>query len=89
MGRLRREGFTISQNCTMWRIVRSVAEALSTRVPQDASAGAALVRRYISTPEKPSYVESRKWVPYVQGVAMTQALERAANPYARVPGDGR
>lgn len=90
MGRLRREGFTISPSSTADRIGRVVAKALKVNPPSTVNDSAALIRQYLSTPEVDTgYGEVRNWVPYVPSIEMARALEKAANPYERRPGDGR
>lgn len=90
MGRLRREGFTVSPSATANRLAIVASMALRVSRPRTIDEAAALIKRYLTTPEVDTgYGEVRNWVPYVQSVEMGRVLARAANPYEKQPGDGR
>lgn len=90
MGKLRREGFTISPSASAGRLARTVAKALKVKPPETIDEAASLIKQYLSIPEMDTgYGQVRNWVVYVPSVEMGRALDRAANPYERRPGDGR
>lgn len=90
MGRLRREGFTISPSSTASRLAMVTATAMGVPCPKGITDGARLIKQYLSKPETATgYGEVKNWVVYVPDAAMNRAIARAANPYERLPGDGR
>lgn len=90
MGKLRRAGFTVSPSTSAPLLMRKVAKALGIEAPSSITEGAIMVRQYIKSPETSTgYGEVKNWVPYCEPVEMARALARAANPYAKYPGDGR
>lgn len=90
MGKLRREGFPISPSCSIGTLARSCAKALKTKPPATIDEAAATIRQYLNKPEVDTgYGQVKNWVVYKQPIEMSRALQRAANPYERQPGDGR
>lgn len=90
MGRLRREGFTVSPSATARTLANVAAKAMKVSRAKTINDAAALIRRYLSTTEVDTgYGEVKNWVVYVPDVAMERALARARDPYAKSPGDGR
>lgn len=90
MGRLRREGFTVSPSATAQTIANVAARAMKVPRAKTINDAAALIRRYLSTTEVDTgYGEVKNWVVYVPDIAMTRAIARARDPYAKLPGDGR
>lgn len=90
MGRLRREGFPISPSCSIGTLARACAKALKTKAPGTVDEAAGTIRQYLNKPEVDTgYGQVKNWVVYIPGVEMARALARAANPYEKLPGDGR